>query len=233
MKTLCISKKFKLEDLGRRSVEADFSAGRISSDGGGLLLREIDRRLRLTERLSECFVDFRKPELIEHSVQQMLSQRVYGLALGYEDLNDHDALSRDPLLATLVDKPDPTGEWRRHRKDRGLPLASASTLGRIERSKESANKQTRYEKVVCDFDRLAELFTELFVEATPSTPQVLVLDLGPQQHRDPRAARATVLPTATIASTATFPCIYSAVSTHWPRYSDLRTWMVLLARWSC
>lgn len=172
-------KKLTLPSLGRRSVEVDFSAGQVSSDGGGLLLREVDRRLNLTGRLAECFVDFRNPELIEHSVEQMLAQRTYGLALGYEDLNDHEAIGRDPLLATLVGKTDPKGEQRRHHKDRGHPLASASTLGRIERSREDANPQTRYDKVVCDFDKVADLFVELFVESVRGTPQLLVLDLDP------------------------------------------------------
>lgn len=172
-------KKLTLPSLGRRSVEVDFSAGQVSSDGGGLLLREVDRRLNLTGRLAACFVDFRNPELIEHSVKQMVAQRTYGLALGYEDLNDHEAIGRDPLLAALVGKTDPKGEQRRHKKDRGHPLASASTLGRIERSREDASPQARYDKVVCDFDKVADVFVELFIESVREEPQVLVLDLDP------------------------------------------------------
>ncbi len=168
-----------LEELGRRRVEADFSGGQISSDGGGLLLREVDRRLHLTERLSACFADHRNPELIEHSVDELWRQRAYGLALGYEDLNDHDELSRDPLLATLVGKSDPSGVRRRHRKDKGLPLASASTLGRIERTRESASKDSRYEKVVCDFDALRDVFTQVFIERFDEEPVYLILDLDP------------------------------------------------------
>ena len=104
--TDCKQESFALEGLGRRRVETDFSAGRVSSDGGGLLLREVDLRLRLTERLAHCFRDFRNPDLIEHAVQELIAQRVYGLALGYEDLSDHEQLSRDSLVATMVGKVD-------------------------------------------------------------------------------------------------------------------------------
>ena len=110
-------KKIELGKLGSRRIEADFSAGQVSSDGGALLLREIDKKLRLTKRLAKCFVDHRNAELIEHKVEQLLCQRIYGIALGYEDLNDHEELSKDPLLAAVVGKKDPRGEGRRNPKD--------------------------------------------------------------------------------------------------------------------
>lgn len=177
--THCTSDKVSLGRLGRRRVEADFSGGQISSDSGGLLLREVDRRLHLTERLADCFTDHRDPDRIEHSVEELLRQRSYCLALGYEDLNDHDELSRDPLLATLVGKQDPTGQFRRHNKDKGLPLASASTLGRIERTKADATEKSRYEKVVCDFDALRDVFIQVFIESHVAPPEHLVIDLDP------------------------------------------------------
>ena len=185
--TDCKQKSFALEGLGRRRVETDFSAGRVSSDGGGLLLREVDRRLRLTERLAHCFRDFRNPELIEHTVRELIAQRVYGLALGYEDLSDHEQLSGDPLVATMVGKVDVEGRRRVREKDAGTPLASPSTLGRIERTKETANEKTRYEKIVCDLDAVAALFVELFIESFEHPPAVVVLDLDPsdvQLHGD-------------------------------------------------
>jgi len=120
--------KVRLEGLGRRRFELDVTAGRVSSDGGGVLLREADRRLRLSERLASCFTDHRKPWLIDHTVAELVAQRMLGLALGYEDLNDHEELSKDPLLAALVGKTDPTGE--RRLQSCGQPLASASTLTR-------------------------------------------------------------------------------------------------------
>lgn len=179
MTTECTTKAHTLEALGNRRVEVDFSGGQLSSDGGGVLLREVDRQLRLTERLATCFRDHRKPELVEHSVGELLAQRVLGLALGYEDLNDHDTLSRDPLMATLVGKTDPKGQNRRQERDRGQPLASASTLGRVERTKKDANEETRYAKVVCDFDALGAVFTDIFIENAGETPTTVTLDLDP------------------------------------------------------
>ena len=173
------TEKLRFEVLGRRQVEADFSAGHVSSDGGGLLLREVDRRLRLTERLTHCFHDLRAPNLIEHKVRELIAQRVYGLALDYEDLNDHEQLSRDPLFATIVGKVDPEGRDRARDKDVGKALASPSTLGRIERTKETADKKTRYEKIVCDFDAVAALFVVLFIESFEHPPGVVVIDLDP------------------------------------------------------
>ncbi|MCP4964393.1 MAG: IS1380 family transposase [bacterium] len=179
MTTQPTPKKLALKGLGKRRLEADFSAGRVSSDGGGLLLREVDERLRLTQRLSHCFRDFRNPDLIEHTVQELVAQRVYGLALGYEDLNDHDQLSDDLLFAAMVGKVDVEGRKRVRSKDAGKALASPSTLGRIERTKETANNKTRYEKVVCDFDAVAALFVEVFIESFEHPPAVVVIDLDP------------------------------------------------------
>ena len=92
------SDKFELEAPGRRRLEVDFSARQVSSDGGGLVLRAADQRRRLSERLAACFTDHRRLDLIDHSVQELLAQRILGLALAYEDLDDHDELSKDPLL---------------------------------------------------------------------------------------------------------------------------------------
>lgn len=183
MQTECsassVDGRLSFSKLGQRRVEADFSAGPISSDGGALLLREADLRVRLTERLARCFVDHRHPDRIEHSVQQLLAQRIYGLALGYEDLNDHEQLSRDPLLGAAAGKADPAGQRRRRERDRGQGLASPSTLGRIDRTLADASSASRYAKIVCDFDALGDEFVKLFIERFEQPPERLFLDVDP------------------------------------------------------
>ncbi len=126
--TECTPEQFEFQGLGRRRVVADFQGGHISSDGGGLLLQEVERRRGWLRDLAGCFTDHRSAALVEHSVEELVSQRVLGLALGYEDLNDHDHLRLDPLLAVLCGKEDPTGQGRRCPEDRGKALAGKSTL---------------------------------------------------------------------------------------------------------
>ena len=107
MGTECSTDRFTFQPLGRREVVGAFDGGTITSDAGGLLLREVEQRTGIIRQFAACFVDHRDPELIEHTVQELVAQRIYGLALGYEDLNDHDQLRRDPLLAMLVGKVGP------------------------------------------------------------------------------------------------------------------------------
>ena len=130
MITECTQSDFNFKGLEKREVVAKFDGGTITSDAGALLLREVDSATAIIRQFSECFEDFRDPDLIEHSVSELVGQRVYGLALGYEDLNDHDELRKDPLLATLAGKTDPTGQHRERERDRGKPLAGKSTLNR-------------------------------------------------------------------------------------------------------
>src|SRR5271157_6575473 len=111
-------------DLGPRHVVADFSGGALSTDGGVLLLRQADVSLGLTDRLAQCFRDQRNQIWVDHSVKELLCQRLYGLSLGYEDLNDHDRLRLDPLLATACDKADPLGRDRVNPAHRGVALAA-------------------------------------------------------------------------------------------------------------
>jgi len=132
MKTECKSKQIKFQELGSRKVVGKFDGGKITSDGGGLLLREINRRTNVIKNFSQCFTDYRDPDSIEHTVAELVSQRVFGLALGYEDLNDHDLLRSDPLLAVLCEKEDPTGTSRKCPRDKGKALAGKSTLNRLE-----------------------------------------------------------------------------------------------------
>src|ERR1700747_3179880 len=119
--TDCIQSRFGFAKHFSREVVGEFSGGTLSSDGGALLLREVDQKMNLLPRLSQCFLDGRNADLIDHSVEQMGAQRVYGLALGYEDLNDHEQLRQDPLFGALAGK-----------RELGEPLAGKSTLTRLQ-----------------------------------------------------------------------------------------------------
>lgn len=171
--TECKQVFFEFQGLGRRKVTADFSGGRLSSEGGALLLRQVDEGLGVSERLAECFIDLREPELIEHSVKELVSQRLTALALGYEDLNDHGELRRDPLLAAVVGKSDVLGEQRRCEKDRGFALASPATLNRLELG---AQFTDRYRKITPREGKVALALLELGVRCLPKESELIVLD---------------------------------------------------------
>jgi hypothetical protein len=176
MKTECTKKRYHFQALGRREIVADFSGGTITSDGGGLLLREVEKRTNILERFAKCFIDHRNQERIEHTVQELISQRVYGLALGYEDLNDHDDLSRDKLLAIIVGKADPTGSCRELKRDRCKPLAGKSTLNRLELTPEDADSRSRYKKIVMNQDDIDNFFVDTFIESHTEPPVRIILD---------------------------------------------------------
>jgi len=171
--TECFTEPMLFQDLGSRKVVANFDGGKLSSDGGALLLRQIDRGLGLSRSLARCFVDLRNPDLIEHSVEELLAQRIQGLALGYEDLNDHAQLRRDPLLAVAAGKLDPLGEHRRDEKDRGFALASPATLNRLELSAEFSD---RYRKILSRPEAVGQTLLEAGVRCLPKDSEVLVLD---------------------------------------------------------
>jgi hypothetical protein len=175
--THCITDAMEFKTLGRRSVVADFGGGHITSDAGALLLDKTDQALGLLRRAAACFTDHRDVDLIEHTVEHLIRQRVFGLALGYEDLNDHDELSRDPLLAAVVGKREPTGAARRKPGDRNRPLAGKSTLNRLELTDENADASRRYKKIVLDFEAMRSLFVEMFLEAYDAPPEQIVIDL--------------------------------------------------------
>ncbi len=177
MATECSTSYLDFPMVGPRQVLADFDGGAISSDGGALLLRETERLTGIIRQFAACFSDHRDPDLIEHSVEELLAQRVYGLALGYEDLNDHDDLRRDPLLATVVGKGDPTGKSRQRRRDRGKALAGKSTLNRLELTPIGADKDSRYKKIACRTRDVERLFVSLFLQAHERPPERIVLDL--------------------------------------------------------
>jgi len=167
------------QDLGARQVVADFSGGVLSSDGGVLLLREVDARLGLTDALAQCFGDERQQVFVDHSVRQLLAQRVYGLALGYEDVNDHAQLRRDPLLATACDKKDPLGKDRFNPSHRGLALAGPSTLNRLELSN---NRDTRCHKLPHDPAQIEACLLRLGVRSLPRHAAEIVIDLDAMGH---------------------------------------------------
>lgn len=175
--TQCKSPQLEFHALGSRDVIARFDGGRITSDGGGLLLREVERRVGLLRRLGDCFRDFRNPKSIEHSVHDLVAQRVYGLALGYEDLNDHDTLRADSTLALLVGKRDLTGEARDRERDKGKPLAASSTLNRLELSTAETSRNHRYKKISFDAGKADRLLVDLFVESYETPPSEIWLDL--------------------------------------------------------
>jgi hypothetical protein len=177
MNTHCTPNDFYFEPLSDRQVVARFDGGTITSDGGALLLAEVERHTGILQRFAQCFTDHRDPDLIEHTTQQLLCQRVFTLALGYEDLNDHDILRTDPLLATLVGKTDPSGQDRLRQRDQGKPLAGKSTLNRLELTPSDATAAARYKKIVADPDAIDRLFVEVFLQAHATPPTHLVLDL--------------------------------------------------------
>ena len=123
MRTQCNQESLQFHPLFRRAVRGQFDGGAITTDAGGLLLREVEKRTGIIAQFAACFRGHRKAERIEHGMKELVAQRVYGLAVGYEDLNDHEELRRDPLLAVLVEKPDPRGEKRAGERDQGQALA--------------------------------------------------------------------------------------------------------------
>ena len=164
--TECSETLFPFEAHFSRQVVAEFSGARLTTEGGSLLLRQADRKIGLLRRVAACFTDYRQPERIEHRLEEMLAQRIYGLALGYEDLNDHEQLRQDPLLAVLAGKRD----W-------GEPLAGKSTLNRLELTPVGSPAAERYNKISYCAEALDELLVNLFLEAHNKAPREIVLDL--------------------------------------------------------
>jgi len=181
MLTQCTQESLSFHQVGRREVVGRFDGGRISSDGGALLLGQVGRRTGIIAQFAECFTDHRDAQLIEHTVEQLVGQRVYGLALGYEDLNDHDTLRTDPLLAALVNpRKDPLGRDRRRASDRGKALAGKSTLNRLELTPVGADESSRYKKIAFSVRKFERLLVKLFVQSQLTSggpPNRIVLDV--------------------------------------------------------
>jgi hypothetical protein len=142
-----------------------------------LLLREVEKRTGIIGQFASCFTDYRDPELVEHGVVELVAQRIYGLALGYEDLNDHDELRRDPLLAVLVEKEDLSGEDRRRVSDQGTALAGKSTLNRMELGAAKLGEKERYKKIILDEAAVDRTLVDIFLQAHREPRQEIVLDL--------------------------------------------------------
>ncbi len=177
MTTQCTSTQLAFQSFGRRNVVGRFDGGRLTSDAGGLLLRAVDQQLDVLPRLASCFLGPRCAGMIAHSVAELLAQRMYALALGYEAINDHDALRADSLLARLVGKPALTGAQRRRVRDRRYPLAGSSTLNRLALGTPAHAPGHRYQKVVALPEELDRLLVDGCLEAQPHPPPVLWLDL--------------------------------------------------------
>jgi hypothetical protein len=163
--TECNQESFEFAAHFSRRVVAEFSADRLTTDGGSLLLRQVDRRIHLLQRFADCFVDGRDAARVEHSVAEMVAQRTYGLALGYEDLNDHEQLRHDPLFGLLAGK-----------RELDAALAGKSTLNRLELSP-AHETGTRYHKVAYSAAAIDQLLVDVFLEAHRRMPQLIVLDL--------------------------------------------------------
>lgn len=177
METQCIQEQMAFQQLGRREVIGRFDGGKISSDAGGLLLREVEKRFGILKRLSDCFRDYRNPQRTEHDVESLISQRVYGIALGYEDLNDHDSLRHDVVMGLLCEKNDPGGNDRAREQDQGKAVAGKSTLNRLELTPEGANEKSRYKKIVAKGEKIDDLMVEVYIQSHSQAPEQVVLDV--------------------------------------------------------
>ena len=167
MPTECSAERFDFGVVEGRVVDAAFDAGLVTSDAGALLLGATDRAIGLVDRLASCFRDYRRQDLVEHGVATLIGQRVYGIALGYEDLNDHDQLRHDPVLAVLA------GKLTARRTDCAA-VAGKSTRNRLELSRQ---QPTRYHRIACDEAAIEALPVTLFLEAHKRPPKQIILDL--------------------------------------------------------
>jgi len=175
--TECTQQTFGFQGHKKRRVEACFDGGHVTSDAGLVLVRELVNRIGTVRRFAECFKDYRNPGLIEHTVEELLLQRVVGLAAGYEDLNDHDTLRTDPVFALVAGKSDLEGEARRRQEDRGKPLAGKSTLNRLELTPRRVAEDERYKKIECDEFKVGEFWLEEFSRSRRGKVRRLILDL--------------------------------------------------------
>lgn len=168
MQTQCTTQHFEFEAIGKRAIEAAFDGGVITSDAGVLLLSHLEEGLGVIERFAACFDDRRDPDLIEHKLRTLVGQRVLALALGYEDVNDHDHLRHDPVLGAALGKLEST------RSD-CCALAGKSTLNRLEHAFE--DKPGRYRKIAHRGEAIEALFVDVFIDSHERAPEQIVLDL--------------------------------------------------------
>lgn len=171
-KTECSAERYSFGQVERRQVVADFSGGQLTSDGGLILVAEVDRRCRISERVAACFTDHREPGRVQHELQDLVAQRLYGLVQGYEDLNDHDLLRHDPMFGIAVGK-------LKSKHERCAPLAGKSTLNRLEQAMhgEFDVSGQRYIKVCLDPKQMETLLVGIFLEQEGKEPKQIILDL--------------------------------------------------------
>ena len=212
MQTECSAERSMFGRVEGRSVVAEFDGGALTSDAGGLLLGAADQRLGLVRRIARCFRDARDPRLVEHSVATLIGQRVFGIALGYEDLNDHDELRHDPLMAVLA------GKLEARRED-CAPVAGKSTLNRLELSRETP---TKYCKIAHEPAAIEALFVDLLLEAHDRPPSRSSSTSTPRTTRC-TAIRRAASSTATMIATATCLFTCSAAGICWRPSSGRRT----------
>ena len=166
MMTECTPEPLAFQGVAGRAVVARFDGGTLTSDAGAVLLREVERRTGILTQFAACFRDHRDPARVTHSVAALVRQRVYALALGYEDLNDHDQLRHDPLVAVLAEA-----------DDLRAPGAGKSTLNRLELSAATVPEAERYKKIAVEHAAVDRLLVSLFVQAHQAAPAELVLDV--------------------------------------------------------
>ena len=169
--------QLKFQNCGRKEVIGDFNGGIISTDGGSLLLGEIEKKLGIINKFANCFDDKRNPNRIEHTVPELLAQRINGICLGYQDLNDHDKLRHDSLLAIACGKNDPLGLNRQRETDKGKALAGKSTLNRLELTPEEVGDDERYKKIIFFDEKIETFFVTTFLDLTEKEPDEIVLDV--------------------------------------------------------
>jgi hypothetical protein len=169
--TECSQTSFEFATESRQEVVARFDGGTITTDAGGLLLHKVEQKAGILRQFAGCFRDHRDPNRTEHRVGELVRQRVYALALGYEDLNDHDQLRADPLLGLLSGKADVEGKQRRREQDRGKAGAGKSTLNRLELTPADADEKARYKKIVLDTGAVDDLLVDLYIQRQPRQPQ--------------------------------------------------------------
>ena len=167
MQTECTPKLFEFEAVERRSVVAGFDGGNITSNAGALLLGQVDRGVGLVRRFADCFIDRRDPRYVEHQVETLVGQRIFGLALGYEDLNDHDELRKDPTFAVLEVEPGAADRLRTVGRQKHTQSPGAHVAGHA----------SKYHKIDCDDAQVDALLVDLFLEAHERAPREIVLDL--------------------------------------------------------
>src|SRR5579883_529387 len=175
--TECIQTSFEFSSELRQQVVARFDGGTITTEAGALLLHKVEQKTGILRQFARCFLDHRDPERTEHSVAELVRQRIYALALGYEDLNDHDQLRADPLLGMLSGKADVEGRQQRRKQDRGKAGAGKSTLNRLELTPADASRKARYKKIVMDTAAVDDLLVDLYIQRQKRAPRRIVLDL--------------------------------------------------------